>query len=132
MSDKVDRELPQVQAKDGPTAKLGAFRTHADYGADEFHVHDDKSGQRFCMAGIRRWEVSARDFLRTYHFFQIGTVVVFCGESKGKKHKNCDLVFTRTDNGAWVASLEECGSVTGNVHMGDPVITALDELVQRG
>lgn len=135
---KVDRELPAGKAQTtGVAPKLGKYRCHKDWDKDEFHVHDDDLGHRFAMAGIRQWELAAKNFLETYHFFPISTVVVFRGISTGSAigkaagRTLCDLVFSKLDDGTWATSLVPAGCVQGNVIMGDPVMMALDELVQR-
>lgn len=136
---KIDRSLPSGKqaSKAGLDKSLGEFRTHKDHGddgsKDEFHVHDDKNGLRFCMKGIRRFELAARTFLASLSNYPDGAKVVFPGEpakKKGDKSRACDLVFQRKGN-KWEVGLFLCGQVVGDVVQGDEVLVALDELIQR-
>lgn len=137
----MSKEECRIPAMGDDEIKIGEFRVQKDYDEDEFHIHHDDKSLKFVfgpakvgdveIGGIRRWELAWDQFRHAQHDFKEGQSVLFQGgKVKGSKEKACDLVFARKGN-KWKITLHRRGRHVADAVMGDEILTALDEWMQR-
>ena len=125
-----ETEIPKTAARGKDAgAAIGTLRPHTNN--DEVHFHDDAGGLRFAYPGVRTFQVGMDAFLRfQQHNFAPGDVCVVRGKADGGSRKAADLVLTRKEEG-WEIGLAPVGEVKEAYAIVDPVISSLDDFVQR-
>lgn len=121
--------IPKTKAVASDKTHIEELRLH--HQGDEVHVHDDKANLRFCYKGKRAFQLGTDAFIRRQHEYQVGTILVVVGaDSAAKGRHAADLVYTRQEDG-WTMKLVERGTVKGKEVICDPVISKLDDFIQR-
>lgn len=121
--------------KNAPTSignMLDQLRLQSYKDKDEIHIHDDANKAVFVYKGKTAFAYSMDFWLRNQYQFKVGDVCVMAGDilSSHGNSAPSDLVMTRLAD-RWNIELKPCGTVKGSHLIGDPVLTKLDQFVQR-
>lgn len=131
---KSEMEVPQAQAPVSETT-VGKGKGKVvlqEYDKGEVHAHDRDAGLCFVFKQRRSFALGMDTFLKVQHTYPVGAVCVVYGD-KGKPSNGdpADLVLTRNPEG-WEMSVLPAGTVPQpHSVLVDPVMTKLDEFLQR-
>ena len=125
-----ETEIPKTTTRAQKAGtQVGSLRSHTNN--DEVHFHDDQNNMRFAYSGVRTFQVGMDAFLRfQQHYFAPGDVCLVRGLADAGSRIAADLVLTRNEDG-WEISLSPAGSTKEGYAIVDPVLSSLDDFVQR-
>jgi len=117
-----------VSGKTAVGDKIGSLRFHVNKG--EVHAHDDAKGLVFRIEK-QIFQDHIDRFIGNHTQYTGHLEIIMRGKAqkKGDKRKPADLILRKGAH-CWEASLAELGTETGDIVLGDPVISFLDKFIQ--